>query len=54
MKIGKSINIKEKTGNIIWIHPKRRFILVEFKIYSRFGTKKFRECFKIINGQIIF
>lgn len=52
MKIGKIIKIKGKMGNIIWIHPLRRFILVEFKVYSRFGIQKFRECFKIINGQI--
>lgn len=47
MKIGKIIKIKGKMGNIIWIHPLRRFILVEFKVYSRFGIQKFRECFKI-------
>ena len=49
----KKIKIKGRTGNIIWIHPKKRFILVEFEIYSRFGVKKYRECFKILNGKVL-
>ncbi len=43
----RKINIKGRTGNIIWIHPENRFVLIEFEIQSRFGVKKYRECFKI-------
>lgn len=49
----KKIKIKGRIGSIIWIHPKKRFILVQFKTYSRFGIKKYRECFLITRGQII-
>lgn len=49
----KTINLKGKTGEIIWVHPKNRFVLVEFKTYSRFGVKKYRECFKIINRKLL-
>lgn len=49
----KTINLKGKTGKIIWVHPKNRFVLVEFETHSRFGVKKYRECFKIIRGQIV-
>ncbi len=49
----KTINFKGKTGQIIWVHPKKRFILVEFKTHSRFGVKKYRECFLIIKGRIL-
>lgn len=49
----KTINLKGKTGEIIWVHPKNRFVLVEFKTCSRFGVKKYRECFKIINGKVL-
>lgn len=49
----KTINLKGKTGEIIWVHPRKRFVLVEFKTYSRFGVKKYRECFKIINGKVL-
>lgn len=49
----KTINFKGKTGQIIWVHPKKRFILVEFKTHSRFGVKKYRECFKIVNNKIL-
>ena len=49
----KKIKIKGRIGSIIWIHPRERFVLVEFKTYSRFGVKKYRECFKIIRGQIV-
>ena len=49
----KKIKIKGRIGSIIWIHPRKRFILVQFKTYSRFGVKKYRECFKIINGKVL-
>ena len=49
----KKIKIKGRIGSIIWIHPKKRFILVQFKTYSRFGVKKYRECFKIINRKLL-
>lgn len=29
------------TGRVVWIHPQRRFYVVEFQ----FGQKKFREAF---------
>lgn len=49
----KKIKIKGRIGNIIWTHPKKRFILVEFETHSRFGVKKYRECFLIIKGRIL-
>lgn len=49
----KTINFKGKTGQIIWVHPKKRFVLAEFQIYSPFGVKKYRECFLIIKGRIL-
>lgn len=39
----KKIKIKGRIGSIIWIHPRKRFILVEFETRSRFGVKKYRE-----------
>ena len=49
----KTINFKGKTGQIVWVHPKKRFVLVEFETHSRFGVKKYRECFLIIKGRIL-
>lgn len=49
----KTINFKGKTGQIVWVNPKKRFVLAEFEIYSRFGVKKYRECFLIIKGRIL-
>ena len=49
----KTINFKGKTGQIIWVHPKKRFVLAEFEIYSRFGVNQYRECFLIIKGRLL-
>lgn len=35
----KNIEIKGKTGNIIWIHPERRFVVIEFTFNTCMGTK---------------
>ncbi len=41
-------------GEIVYIHPKKRFILVEYTVKSMFGNKKhkLRECLKLVNGKI--
>lgn len=43
-----------KIGKIVYIHPKKRFVLVEYTVKSIFGNKKhkLRECLKLVNGKI--
>ena len=48
----RKINIKGRTGNIIWIHPEKRFVVVEFTFNTCMGTKKYKEAQKIINGKL--
>ena len=48
----KNIEIKGKTGNIIWIHPERRFVVIEFTFNTCMGTKKYKEAQKIISGKL--
>lgn len=42
-------------GEVVYIHPKRRYIIVERTVTPQFGNKKpvkLRECFKIVNGRV--
>lgn len=54
MKLGKQIKEQSRTGEIIWVHPKNRYALVEYKVLTPFGLKTLRECLKIVNGQIMY
>lgn len=54
MKKGDKFTFKPKykekpvTGEIIWIHPKMRFALLEFQVMTPIGiSPPLRECFQI-------
>lgn len=53
MKLGKTIYFDKKIGKIIWVHPKNRFVVVEFSVMTVFGIRRYKQCFKIIQGRII-
>lgn len=52
MKVNKKIKIGDKTGKVIYIHPKKRFAVIEFKINTFLGIKKYKQAYQIINGQL--
>ncbi|MBQ8145051.1 MAG: hypothetical protein IJ042_09725 [Butyricicoccus sp.] len=44
---------KQVTGEVVYVHPKRRFVRVRFTSVDFFGrTTEHFECLKIIDGQI--
>lgn len=61
IKIGQKIEFwpslyygkKRVTGELIYVHPKKRFVRVRFTSTDYFGrTVELTECLKIINGKI--
>lgn len=59
MKVGDSISFRPKYkddivhGRIVWIHPRGRFVLVEYQVMSFFGLSPvMRECLQIIDNKI--
>lgn len=41
------------TGTIVWVHPKRRFVLVEYSVQSLYGgLVTMRECLPLVQGQL--
>lgn len=61
MKIGDKVGVHPKTfgrggmqGRVVWIHPKRRFAVIEFEIQpqgpkwaKKPGKIRLRECFQL-------
>lgn len=44
---------KQVTGEVVYVHPKNRFVRVRFTSVDFFGaTVEHFECLKIINGKI--
>lgn len=40
-------------GTIVWVHPKRRFVLVEYTVQSLYGgLATLRECLPLVQGQL--
>lgn len=39
-------------GIVIWQHPKRRFVLIEYTVCTLFGTHVMRECAKIVRNRL--
>lgn len=39
-------------GIVIWQHPKRRFVLIEYEVQTIFGTHVMRECQQIVRNRI--
>lgn len=52
MKVGQKIKLGDKTGKVQYIHPEKRFVVVEFTFNTCIGTKKYKEAQKIINGKL--
>lgn len=40
-------------GVVIWQHPQRRFVLIEYVVKTIFGTHTLRECTKIIGNRLV-
>lgn len=39
-------------GVVVWQHPKRRFVLIEYEVATIFGTYRMRECQQIVRNRI--
>lgn len=52
MKIGKKLTVQGKVGEIIYIHPKKRFAVIEFTLHTCLGAKKYKEAHQLVNGQL--
>ncbi len=39
-------------GVVIWQHPKRRFVLIQYTVKTLFGTRVMRECVKIVRNRL--
>lgn len=39
-------------GVVIWQHPKRRFVLIQYTVRTLFGTRVMRECVQIIRNRL--
>ena len=39
-------------GVVVWQHPQRRFVLIEYEITTIFGTHRMRECQQIVRNRI--
>lgn len=40
------------SGVVIWQHPKRRFVLIQYTVKTLFGTRVMRECAKIVRNRL--
>lgn len=39
-------------GVVVWQHPQRRFVVIEYTIKTLFGTHVMRECAKIVRNRL--
>lgn len=39
-------------GKVIWQHPLRRFVVIEYEIQTLFGARRLRECVQIIRHRL--
>lgn len=39
-------------GAVIWQHPLRRYVVVEYEIKTLFGARRLRECVQIIRNRM--
>lgn len=39
-------------GVVVWQHPQRRFVVIEYTVKTLFGTHVMRECVQIIRNRL--
>ena len=43
---------KNKTGKVQYIHPKKRFVVLEFTLNTCLGVRKYKQAHQLVNGQL--
>lgn len=52
MKVGQKIKLGDKTGKVQYIHPKKRFVVLEFTLNTCLGVRKYKQAHQLVNGQL--